>query len=94
MNSISSPYRRVLVILLWVLVICLAAHVLHDLQPGQTDFHGTASRFCCMAIHSGALAGLAPIIAILALIFEMALIPQFVKLSGALSVPIPPPIYS
>jgi hypothetical protein len=94
MNSISSPYRRVLVILLWVLVICLTAHALHDLQPGHMDFHGAASRFCNMVIHSGALVGLVPAISILALIIGLILFQQLTEHSGALSVPIPPPIYS
>jgi hypothetical protein len=88
------PYRRALVVLLWMLVICLAAHVLYDLQSGQTDFHGTTFRFCDMAIHGGALVGLAPTIAILTLIFGIALFQQLSGHSGALSVPLPPLICS
>jgi hypothetical protein len=94
MNSVPPLYRRVAVLVLWLLVICLAAHFLHDLQPGHLDLQGTGpgSRVCHLAIHSGALGGLVPGITMAALVFSVISFPQLVDYSGSRSVPIPPPI--
>lgn len=92
MNSGLSPYRRFLIVLLWLIVICLSAHFLHDLQPDHTDLPGSAAMACSMAIHTGLLAGVIPTVVLAILVMKMIGLPrQFTRFS-VLSVPIPPPI--
>ena len=92
MNSGSSPYRRFLIVLLWLIVICLSVHFLHDLQPGHADLPGNAAMACSMAIHTGLLAGGIPTVVLTVLVMKGFFLPrQFTRFS-VLSVPIPPPI--
>jgi hypothetical protein len=94
MNNFSSPYRRLLFILIWVLIICFGAHLLHDLHPGHIDLDGTGalSGVCHLAIHAGVLAGMAPHVALaIPILFVISLQRLFHSLDPR-SVPIPPPI--
>jgi uncharacterized membrane protein len=94
MSNVTSPYRRLATIILWIMIICLAAHFLHDLQPSHLDLQGLepASQVCHMAIHIGALGGIIPGIAFIVLICVMIAIPSLIQHSGARSVLLPPPI--
>lgn len=94
MNSITPLYRRLLVVVLCLLVICLAAHFLHDLQPGHFDFQGAgpASRVCHMAIHSGVLGGIVPSLALAIFVYWIVSFPQVFNRSGSHTVLLPPPI--
>ena len=92
MHEMPSFYQRFLVVVLWLLVLCLAAHFIHDLQPGLHELAGVAVRACQLAIHSGALGGAAPAIVLALLIAGLAACPPLVNHPGARPVPLPPPI--
>lgn len=91
MNKSPSSYRRFVVVLLWLLVICLAVHFFHDIQPGRVDLVGNVARVCCNVIHSGVLAGVIPTIVLAVLALELLLFPSLFLHSGYLSVPVHPP---
>jgi hypothetical protein len=92
MNKVSSTYPRFLIVLLWLIVICLSAHFLHDIQPGHTDLPGIAAMACSLAIHTGLLASVVTAIVLAVLVIKLIFFPrQFARFS-VLSVPIPPPI--
>lgn len=92
MNRVSSPYPRFLIVLLWLIVICLAAHFLHDLQPGHTDLPGIAAMMCSMAIHSGLLSVGITAVVLMVLVMKLIFFPRQFARFLVLSVPIPPPI--
>ena len=93
MNSSASPYQRFLIVLLWLIVICLSSHFLHDLQPGHTDLPGSAAMACSMAIHSGLLAGVIPTVILAVLMKKVHTLTRTFTHFSVLSVPIPPPIH-
>jgi len=92
MNNGSTPYRRFLIVVFWLLVICLAVHFLHDLEAGHADLLGSASRVCSLAIHSGLLAGMIPAVVLAVLVLSVVFLPRLYTRFECLSVPIPPPI--
>ena len=91
MNRATSPYRRIVILLLWLLVICLAVHFLQDLQIGRVDLMGSVIKVCNNAIHSGLLAVVIPPIFLVVLALKLLFMPRLFSHSGFLPVPILPP---
>ncbi|MCL4559825.1 MAG: hypothetical protein M1281_04315 [Chloroflexi bacterium] len=91
MNKAISPYRRFVIILLWLLLICLAVHFLNDLQTGRVDLMGSVIRVCNNAIHSGLLAVVISPIILMVLALKLLFMPRLFSHSGFLPVPILPP---
>jgi hypothetical protein len=90
--SATLSTRRVAVLVLWLLVICLSAHVLQDLRPGHVDYSSAAAQGCTLAIHLGVLAIGLPAIRFLALAFGRSPVQRALGHSLALAAPVPPPI--
>lgn len=93
MNEVSFSYRRLLVILLWISVICVAAHFLHDLQPGHNDLFNASASVCSQAIHLGLLIIIFPAVIMIILITGIPFFPRLSTRFAVLSVPILPPIH-
>lgn len=96
MNSVFPLYRRLWVMVLWLLVVCLAAHFLHDLQPNHLDPQdgGFLSRVCLMAIHSGALKGFVPGITFVVGILLVVCFSPLFQHPGSIAILLPPPIHA
>ena len=93
MNEVSFSFLRLLVILLWISVICIAAHFLHDLQPGHNDLFNTSASVCSQAIHLGLLIIILPAVSLQLLITRAPFFPRLSTRFAILPVPIPPPIH-
>ena len=93
MNDAAFSHRRLLTILLWLLVICVSAHFLHDLQPGHGDLLGVKASFCSQMIHIGLLLGIAPVVILVVFIIKAVFPLRLFPLFAVVSVPIPPPIH-
>jgi len=91
MNKATSSYRRFVIILLWLLVICLAVHFLNDLQTGRVDLVGSVFLVCNNAIHSGLLTVIIPPVILVVLALKLLFLPHLFSHSSFLPVPILPP---
>ena len=91
MNRATSPYRRFVILLLWLLLICLAVHFMQDLETGRVDLMGSVIRVCNNAIHSGLLAVVIPLIIMVVLALKVLFLPRLFSHSGFLPIPILPP---
>ena len=91
MNRATSPYRRFVILLLWLLLICLAVHFMQDLETGRVDLMGSVIRVCNNAIHSGLLAVVIPTIILAVLALKLLFLPRLFSHSSFLPVPILPP---
>lgn len=91
MNRATSPYRRFVVILLWLMVICMAAHFLTELQTGRVDLMGSVIKVCNNAIHSGLLIVIIPPVILVVLALKLLFMPRLFSHSGFLPVLVHPP---
>ena len=94
MGNRSSLHHITILFLVLILVICLAAHFVIDLQPGHRDYNHTipASQIQHMALHSGGLVGIIPGITFIILIVFTVGLYQLIPLFDSHSIPLPPPI--